>query len=1673
MNIKKLYYSGWLAKVSYMFGIALMLASVVMNAFPPKEVSACSRNWKIQASAASPCQANGKKTITWYVKNDWSSEAKIESISFTNGGTELDKTKYSFSGFGSDNIPTYNNDYSTKDTDVYGGSYLWGMLTGTMEVNGDVTGTIVMTVNIKWTDTGNTETKSVEVALGDTCPVPYQLNISHIACVDGQVEIHFILSDVPDGITPGDVNYTYGSIAPGKHVGNVWHYYDTKPDGYYDITSATVDVGGRTVNLHNPSAYAGSYNCAPSFTASGSSTCEISTGKKIVTWTIDNPLGVIANITKVEVFDTKGTPDLGDDTKVDVAIDTIGVGTPIPATGSVTGTQTIDGTLTGTLRIHVEVDWGGGVKGSADGTAELGATCKVPQLGASVGCVNGQTQIKFTLSDVPANKTPGNVNFVYEITGGTTKSGSLTPGSSYTGVLDDGYYKIKSATVVLTEASKPDITISLANPETYTGTLNCSVALTARGNSDCEISTGKKIVTWTIDNPLGVIANITKVEVFDTKGTPDLGDDTKVDVAIDTIGIGTPIPATGSVTGTQTIDGTLTGTLRIHVEVDMGGGVKGSADGTAELGATCKVPQLGASVGCVNGQTQIKFTLSDVPANKTPGNVNFVYEITGGTTKSGSLTPGSSYTGVLDDGYYKIKSATVVLTEASKPDITISLANPETYTGTLNCSVALTARGNSDCEISTGKKIVTWTIDNPLGVIANITKVEVFDTKGTPDLGDDTKVDVAIDTIGIGTPIPATGSVTGTQTIDGTLTGTLRIHVEVDMGGGVKGSADGTAELGATCKVPQLGASVGCVNGQTQIKFTLSDVPANKTPGNVNFVYEITGGTTKSGSLTPGSSYTGVLDDGYYKIKSATVVLTEASKPDITISLANPETYTGTLNCSVALTARGNSDCEISTGKKIVTWTIDNPLGVIANITKVEVFDTKGTPDLGDDTKVDVAIDTIGIGTPIPATGSVTGTQTIDGTLTGTLRIHVEVDMGGGVKGSADGTAELGATCKASKLGASVGCVNGQTQIKFTLSDVPANKTPGNVNFVYEITGGTTKSGSLTPGSSYTGVLDDGYYKIKSATVVLTEASKPDITISLANPETYTGTLNCSVALTARGNSDCEISTGKKVVTWTIDNPLGVIANITKVEVFDTKGTPDLGDDTKVDVAIDTIGIGTPIPATGSVTGTQTIDGTLTGTLRIHVEVDMGGGVKGSADGTAELGAICKIPQLDIASIGCVKGKTQIQFNLINVPAGMTPGNVTYDYGTITPKDLGGGNWQYIDTKPDGTYVITTASVVIGGVTFNLHNPSAILGTYNCSPVLTANGNSGCEAITGKRDITWNIENDYGSVATINSIKVYDDGVLIYTDDGDAATKNSMDITGITVGSTIAAKSGLTKGSISGTQTLNGTITGSIRIQVDVTWADGNTGSANGYVTLSETCSVGQLDIASIQCVNGQTQIKFDLMNVPAGVTPGSITYTYGTIAPTNYTSGVWHFITNKPDGTYNITSASVVVNGVTITLHNPGTYSGIYNCVPTPTATSTSTATPTKTATPTNTATATNTATPTATNTGTLPPTATPIRTLTQIVVNTPTRTSTLRPPATNTPVPTATNTPTPTTVPTLAAPIPVTGGNNQQLLIPVTGMDLTENGFNKTSKIMMNFGFGFIGLGLILQGFGKKKEK
>lgn len=126
------------------------------------------------------------------------------------------------------------------------------------------------TVTITWRKFGkftghayndyHTEKKVGTVSKPTNCKEP-QLNLSHIECTEKGVEVHFVLLHVADGITPGNVTYTYGTIAPGAHTGNVWHYTDYLPSGTYNIGSASVLVDGELVTLHNPGEYAGTYNC--------------------------------------------------------------------------------------------------------------------------------------------------------------------------------------------------------------------------------------------------------------------------------------------------------------------------------------------------------------------------------------------------------------------------------------------------------------------------------------------------------------------------------------------------------------------------------------------------------------------------------------------------------------------------------------------------------------------------------------------------------------------------------------------------------------------------------------------------------------------------------------------------------------------------------------------------------------------------------------------------------------------------------------------------------------------------------------------------------------------------------------------------------------------------------------------------------------------------------------------------------------------------------------------------------------------------------------------------------------------------------------------------------------------------------------------------------------------
>ncbi|MDP3450288.1 MAG: hypothetical protein Q8R87_06885, partial [Anaerolineaceae bacterium] len=159
MKISKLLHSGWLDKISYMFGIALILASVITNALPVKEVSACSAQMKVEGS--SNCEYEGTRTVTWYVKNDWDKIARIESITVEHNGNPIDLGTYPISGFavGSE-IGPYNYDTGK-----------WGSIGGTQVLPGSMTGSLKMTVTIKWTN-NQTYTASKSITLSEVCPTP-------------------------------------------------------------------------------------------------------------------------------------------------------------------------------------------------------------------------------------------------------------------------------------------------------------------------------------------------------------------------------------------------------------------------------------------------------------------------------------------------------------------------------------------------------------------------------------------------------------------------------------------------------------------------------------------------------------------------------------------------------------------------------------------------------------------------------------------------------------------------------------------------------------------------------------------------------------------------------------------------------------------------------------------------------------------------------------------------------------------------------------------------------------------------------------------------------------------------------------------------------------------------------------------------------------------------------------------------------------------------------------------------------------------------------------------------------------------------------------------------------------------------------------------------------------
>jgi hypothetical protein len=268
-NMNQFKWMRGLGNASYIIGIAFLIASMLVSAIPPQTAGASKQLCIMGCTDPLAKNYNPKAE-----QDDGSCKYDIY------GCTDKKATNYNKDATVDDGTCTYDIPGCTdkiatnynKDATVDDGTCTYDIPGCTDKIatnyNPDAT---VDDGSCTYDIPGCTDKKATnynpDATIDDgTCVYPppdYKLNLSHIKCVEGSVEIHFVLLNVPDGITPGTLTYTYGTISPSKDTGNVWHYTDYKPDGSYNITSASVDVGGTTVNLHNPGEYAGDYWCSP------------------------------------------------------------------------------------------------------------------------------------------------------------------------------------------------------------------------------------------------------------------------------------------------------------------------------------------------------------------------------------------------------------------------------------------------------------------------------------------------------------------------------------------------------------------------------------------------------------------------------------------------------------------------------------------------------------------------------------------------------------------------------------------------------------------------------------------------------------------------------------------------------------------------------------------------------------------------------------------------------------------------------------------------------------------------------------------------------------------------------------------------------------------------------------------------------------------------------------------------------------------------------------------------------------------------------------------------------------------------------------------------------------------------------------------------------------------
>ncbi len=877
--------------------------------------------------------------------------------------------------------------------------------------------------------------------------------------------------------------------------------------------------------------------------------------------------------------------------------------------------------------------------------------------------------------------------------------------------------------------------------------------------------------------------------------------------------------STGAITGTPTAAGTFAFTAKV---VDSAGDSGNSGTVNCSITVVVAPTVTCATITAVQGVAITQVTLAATGGAGGP----YTYTVTG-LPAGLSLSASGAISGTA--------------TASGTYNYTITVKDGSGNTGTVNCSVTVVLPVTATC---VGITTLQWTAIAPVTMLASGGSGSgyTFAASGLP----------------AGLTMSSTGTISGTPVVTGAFAYTVTVTDGAGNTGTVNCSVTVALPITATCLsivavqgLPILNVTMLASGGAGgPYTFAATGLPAGLTMalnGLISGIPTVTGTFSYTVTIKDAAGNTGTVNcylnlslpvsatcasisaiQGV-AIAPATMTATGGSGTGYTFTAANlpaglvmssggtisgtptvsgtfayvvtvkdSNGATGTVNCSVTIAPPVSATCVSITavqGVAITPVTMVATGGTGAGYT----FSASGLP----------------AGLVMSSGGTISGTPTT----AGTFNYTVTVTDGGGHTGTANCSvtvsAPVSATCAAITaiqgvaitpvtMVGSGGAGSGYT---FTATGLPAGVT---------IASGGTISGTPTVSGTF------------------------NYTVTVTDGGGHTGTVNCSVTVSAPVSATCAAITAVQGVAITPVTMVGS-GGTGSGYIFAATGLP----------------AGVTIASGGTISGTPTVSGT----FNYSVTVTDGGGHTGtvncsvtvSAPVSATCVAIAAVqgvaitPVTMVGSGGSGSGYT---FAATGLPAGVTIASG----GTISGTPTVGGTFNYTVTVTDG-----------GGHT----------GTVNCSVTVSAAVSATCASITAIQGVAI-------SPATM-------------TASGGTGSGYTFTATGLPAGVTIASG-----GTISGTPTVSGTF----NYTVTVTDGGGHTGTVNCSVTVSAAVSATCVSISALQgvAITPVTMVAtggtgagytFSARGLPAGLVISS----GGTISGTPTVSGTFAYTVTVTDG--------------------------------------------------------------------------------------------------------------------------------------------------------------------------------